>query len=256
MSENQGNIEKKIREWKVELTGDHEALQRLADSSFSSDWEVTSDENSFYIVGPRLGTGSDSHVVRNVAIGAIRGIRGVFRLRHHKSPQIEIGQLTWVCEDGTSGRHVMAGPVDLPMEFGEYSTTTYDSDGNAVTRTPWDEAREWELLSTQNEMVSVVLRIAEYGEIGWVALYMIYECIRFDCDRSQQDFERAVEDNGWVPRKELKRFRHTVNDFNSTGISGRHGPRRNESPPNPMSLAKARLLIEHLVKRWIQSKLT
>ena len=60
--------------------------------------------------------------------------------------------------------------------------------------------------------------------------------------------------DGWTTRKQITRFRHTVNGVNSVNAVGdeaRHGVEPITPPPNPMSLPEMQAFVTRFLEQWL-----
>jgi hypothetical protein len=82
----------------------------------------------------------------------------------------------------------------------------------------------------------------------WANLYKACEAVE-----DHAGGPSAMLKNGWCSRSAWERFRRTANHQEAIGRFSRHARSQSETPPNPMTLAEARLLAGELVKNWIES---
>ncbi len=83
---------------------------------------------------------------------------------------------------------------------------------------------------------------------AWANLYKACEVIEDHAGDS-----RAMLQNGWCSRSAWERFRRTANHQEAIGRFSRHARSQAEPPPDPMTIAEARLFAGELVKNWIES---
>ena len=73
-------------------------------------------------------------------------------------------------------------------------------------------------------------------------LYRVFEVIREDARSEDQMIE-----NGWTTRRQISRFRHTMNSVATLGAEARHGVEQTTPPTDPMPMSQAREFIRHLL---------
>jgi hypothetical protein len=98
----------------------------------------------------------------------------------------------------------------------------------------------------------VVLRaLTIYGELGdsWRGLSMVLDAIQQDAGG-----EDDLLDAGWAPRKDIKLFKQTANNYGAIGLDARHGYRGTPMRKKPISIVHARQLVRTLLTNWLASK--
>ena len=113
------------------------------------------------------------------------------------------------------------------------------------TKSPLDGMAESVDVAGTDAEVQRILHLRDTATLDWVALYRILEAIKASVD---------VVAQGWVPKNELKRFKHTANSVAAVGDEARHGTEPQRPPKQPMKIEEARTLIDSILTHWLTQR--
>lgn len=82
---------------------------------------------------------------------------------------------------------------------------------------------------------------------SWANLYKSFDAIR----EGVGGVERLTQ-LGWISTREIRRFRHTADNYHATGDEARHAKLSRRPPTNPMTLPEADALIRRLLEQWVE----
>jgi hypothetical protein len=162
-----------------------------------------------------------------------------------------------------NGIAILLDPKYAPIKLHSLSFSEGTSAGNLL-RTDWIPNKDETRLGAQREHLSfaqgslplavgnpavkVVLAAAALPRT-WASLYLIYEVIA-----ESVGGQHALDNLGFVTKKDLSDFRHAANNSRSLDEGMRHS--KTPQPGNLIPLDKAYFIINTLAIRWMQSLIT
>ena len=117
---------------------------------------------------------------------------------------------------------------------------------NSETR-PIHPAANLLLVAQEDESVAKLLRLQQYA-MDWTNLYRIYEIIKDDYGKKE------IISKKWAMDYEINAFTGSANNPNVSGDDSRHGIKKGERPRKTMGITKARILIAHITREWLNHK--
>jgi hypothetical protein len=224
--------------WSVTLSGDLTALRALVALGVG----VTEEGDAFVLRSPDLDALDDAGAVHQRAVERVEVFKGLSRIMagDTKPRAIDVGGLAR--EDG--GRR----DYFLVCGTGEYTIQGSRADLKGPGDPPTSQYPAWAALADRDGAVRQALRLFA-SEPSPVNLYRVFEVVRADAGG-----EDKIVQNGWTTKKQIGRFRHTMNSVAALGDEARHGVEPTTPPIDPMSISEARDFITHLLERWLASK--
>ncbi len=104
-------------------------------------------------------------------------------------------------------------------------------------------------IAQRDPAVADALRLLGTQGSAPVNLYRIFEIIRKDLGS-----EKRIIENGWASRKDLTRFKRSVNHPGAIGDDARHGVSSNSPPPDPMPPLEAESFLKSIFSNWLSHK--
>ena len=235
--------------WMVKLAGDTSDLGALGQSLAGSDINISHDGQDYFLTSDRFAPGDESADVRQKAEDIIAVLNGASRLALDATQPIRLGAVYRRREDGR--RDIFLFPEPLLIRFRAVSPTVKVShpDGTLEEFHPADPVKQWATLALSNDAVADVFRILAAGTLDWVSLYRIFEIIREDVG----DLD-SIASKGWPTLASMKLFKHTANSPAAVGRDARHGAQTTQPPTKPMTISKARALINSIIHAWLRAK--
>jgi len=228
--------------WEVQLTGDPTDLRMLTDAFTGGEVQVAQPGQECVLRSSQFELLDSAASVRECAIELVTALSGSARLVLGARQAIGVGAVYRVRPDGKRDITVLVGQA-LSHERALPITVVH---GTQIYR-PADPISMWLPLVAQDPVVAKALRLRDADDLDWVDLYRLYEVI-------ENDVGHLMHRLGWASRNELNRFARTANSVAAAGDKARHGVERNDPPPNPMSLAHARELIDRIMRAWLEWK--
>jgi hypothetical protein len=181
-----------------------------------------------------------------------------------------------------NGAYVSTEDFSGPMELDSFNVSGIDAEGNLTDRivnagtahlrirggTFTMQAEVWrngELVideeTEQQELIGAMATLLEKVKdsdhkkqaliiIGtkpptWTQLFVAFELV-------EDDVGGSMFDMGWISKDDANLFGWTLNNHETLGIDGRHGPKKGyKPPPKPMTHEEAVRLIKKLILAWI-----
>ena len=128
-----------------------------------------------------------------------------------------------------------SSPINY-MEVDQYLTNQFPIEGN--------ETSQLINLGLKPGLIRNLLLISGDG-MTYSNMYKILDEIKLFL-KGNEKIENIIN------AKELNRFTHTANNFETIGLDSRHGSTKNEKPKNPMGLTESQSLITLLVRLVIK----
>lgn len=241
-----------MAEWRIRLKGDKSGLRYLSAQLSPPGLNVIEAEGAYYLKDVDFNSLTDANDVYQKAVELIALIKGVVKLRFGGFCAIEVDYVTFINDEGkpcnnyflsaSPGQYRMVGmPAELTVTK---SNGTIDSSCNPSTDKRYIE------IARKDERVNRALCFFGSSEPQrWGVLYKVYEVIKEDLG-SEEKLIKTLGASG----TEISLFRRTANSFPAIGDAARHGHKKCEPPKKPMFLAKAELLVNDLLNKWLQSK--
>ena len=220
--------------WEVEIRGEPKVLQFLAARFTQEECRVSSLEGAFVLTSTLLDTTDSSEDVAERLPSIVAILNGLTRLCQIDTHPVELGVVWRLRSDGARDvivlpelTEVWLRPENPPEEDRRFL-------GRALSQALGDC------------LVRAALSVLAIERPSWSQLYLIHELMRQDPEG--RDVLQAKS-------KEVRRFTHTANCYESLGIHSRHVKMMGQGPPrNPMAWSRALLLQTQLVREWVSRK--
>lgn len=236
--------------WCVEVTGDRADLNILAESMSDSSTSITLEEDKFIL---RSNAFDDLEKARDVAGKAkdiLSTLSGAVRLKLGGHTSMAIGGIYRQRDSGGRDYFLMAEPGQIKLRVFPPTITVTSGDGTKEINRPADQVDRLLKLASNDDRVAKALRLRDDDDPGWVELYRIYEVVDSDVGRSK------IVANGWASTSDISLFKHTANSVTAAGDGARHGKETNTPPSNPMTLSRAKKLIDAVLEAWLADKIS
>lgn len=233
--------------WEAQLLGDPTDLRILSESFVGPDLTVAKSGDEYVLRAKAFESMESAGCVRCDAQELVTSLSGASRLQFGATNPISVGAVYLVHDDGTRDTTVFPGPVVVQIRALPVTVVTTGAGGVSDAHRPADQVRHWLAVATADPNVAKALRLRDGENLTWVDLYRILEVI-------DPDGGDRIAELGWATKNVLTLFRRTANSVTAAGDDARHGHQRTEPPTNPMTLSRARGLIDRILKSWLQSK--
>lgn len=233
--------------WEVQITGDTSDLRMLVESLETGDVQLGESEHGYVLRALEFESLDSAGAVRDLAIEIVTALSGSARLALGAHQSLNVGAVYRVHSDGKRDITLFAEPMVADLRFMPVTLVLTRADGTTEARKPADPISQWLPLAMRNPAVARALRLRNADELGWTDLYRLYEVIEGDVGSQMYQLS-------WVTRDEVERFKRTANSVAAAGDQARHGKERTAPPPKPMRLARARNLIDGLLRSWLAWK--
>ena len=229
--------------WEVLLTGDATDLRILADTLKDGEFQVTKDGQAYVFRSTRFASLDSAAAVRECAIELVTALSGSTRLELSARQGIGVGApVFWVRPDGKRDTTVLVSPA---VTY-ERAMPLIALNGATIHR-PADPIARWLPLVSHDPAVTKALRLRNADDLDWVDLSRLYEVI-------EHDVGSLIHQLGWASKNECSIFTGTANSVAAVGDKARHGADKHPPPSKTMSLAHARLLIDRILRAWLEWK--
>ena len=161
-----------------------------------------------------------------------------------------IGNVYRVRNNGGRDYFLMAEPGQIKLRVLPPTIVVTSSDGTKESNRPADQVDKLLKLAANDGRVAKALRLRDHDDLGWVELYRIYEVVDSDVGRSK------IVADGWASASDINLFKHTANSVTAAGDQARHGKETEKPPANPMTLRRAKKLIDSILKGWLADKVS
>jgi len=224
------------------------ALRQLSQLFQDGDVRVVERGGFYYLRADELESRADAADVRTLAVELLRRANGVARLASAGFAPVEVDHVELVTDVGARQHFLELSDTAVQMSA-TLEATVIRSDGSVEevsTDTDRVPAAAYLALAADQD-VARALRLIGQCEVSWTSLYHVYEIVLADVGG-------RIYDEGWATRTEIERFRRTANSPAALGEHARHGRETTEPPTDPMALEAARVLVEGLVRQWLDDK--
>ena len=238
--------------WELQLRGAEEDLEHLARY-------FTSGKQHVFNAGPAFGyliyaedfdKCASSAEVLAAGTEHLSVISGVLRLVRRSTVALHAGAVYWHRADGLRNTFLHVSPIENLVQFGEASVVVTDCRGNAVHGpNSLPQTRKIADLAQYDSAVAKAMRLMVVPDANvWTGLARLTEVIEEDAGGWP-----VMEKKGWIDGKRRDLFRRTANSEGAGDLS-RHGHKKFEQPPNPMTLDEAQTFVRDLIRLWIDAK--
>lgn len=231
--------------WRIAVVGHAADLQDASSMFNSEELRVSQTGDEYFLESSRFDLLTEADEVLAVGVDLLRIANGIAKTQ---SKAFEGLSLSYVIKDNPDGTQRIHNEFQvevrvLPGEEGMLS------DGTPISP---DLSTDVTRLVTSVNQEDVILRaLTIYGELGdsWRGLSMVLDAIQQDAGD-----ERDLLNAGWAPRKDIKLFKQTANNYGAVGLDARHGFSGTPMRKKPMSLGDARQLMRTLLNNWLASR--
>lgn len=232
------------RRWSVCLDGDDADLAELARLMNAPELNIVELDGSFLLESTGFEHLGEPRQVLDAAQPLLGVIRGIARLRtpllRPLTASAVIDHRGW-----TPITHKFVFPGTARLRIRAFAPTVVAGGAAVQNERPHSLGAE---LALDDQRVARALGL--FGEEPtWSSLYKVLDVLR-----EAVPGKAALENKGWVPTGEIRRFTWTANSFNALGPDARHALANNKAPPKPMLLDEAVALIGCLVEQWLVEK--
>ncbi len=229
--------------WRAVLKGDPEQLHMLAESFTNEPVIEKNDAGQFILHSACFGGIPDGRDVRTLAEELIGAVSSLARLQFGGSG-ISIERIE---HDGD----VFVSPESASIRMSGVPPTIVirrpDGSIESIGR-PADHIEKCLAIVCENEPMLDALRQLNTGDLGFVALYRVYEIVE-----EAIGGRSPLVNSGWISNAQVGLFKRTANSKAVLGDAARHGSDKESPPESPMSLSEARKLITGVVMSWIRT---
>jgi hypothetical protein len=197
-------------------------------------------EDKFYIEDPRIPDTADMGEAERSAEKIIAQLNGATQLLCPHFLGVRMESLIELLDNGT-GRGIVSYAMTV---HGSLAFPTIGAFLNGTTA-PINSILPH--LKSSKDVQEALFYLGAEGN-AWANLYKACEVVEDHASSAKVMFQ-----NGWCSRSEWERFRRTANHQEVIGRFSRHARSQAEPPPDPMTVAEARLFAGKLVKNWIDS---
>ncbi len=205
-------------------------LEFLANASGAT-WQVTRESDGYRLTSSGLDSIDDSRELHEQAKRVVEVISGIMSLQFGSEGTIGIAGVGRIEVDRPMSQFVFPDAIRMEMGAGAPPLTV------AFVRSSV-------LLGLTNDVFYKALRLYGSGDRSWSNLYPVFEIMQSSVGGALQE---------WASKSEIERFCRTANSPLVAGDEARHGDSQHAPPGKPMSKRGARLLIERLLHRWLES---
>ncbi|RIJ85304.1 hypothetical protein RSP822_17085 [Ralstonia solanacearum] len=239
--------------WQVQLEGDVGDLEFLAQNSLAGPCKVVRDGPQRYLYeSDSFQHCSASEEVLQRAVDELAVLSGILKLERNAREGLRPGAVYRPNANGGQDIFVhLRESVQARVEVGSLGVVVTDDTGEVITRPPpASRVASLSKLGSVDAAVAKVLRLlSDRDAMSWVGLYRIYEVIEDDVGG-----QHKLENRGWGPKEDLKRFKHSANSVQVGGDNSRHGKEPQAPPKNPMTLADAERYVKLMLNAWLAHK--
>ena len=229
-------IDKSMTKWFVELIGNPKDLQFIAVYLNSSELNIFNEKNSYYLESNKFDPIESSTDIKAIADNLIDILNGAAILYYPRFQRVTYRQIHRVNDDGKRqifGFLTAQGPTTMYYGFS-------DDD---------DTLSEWLEIGQKDDAVARAFTLYGALEHNWKNLYMVLDVIQEDLDREKNQTKQK-----WLEANKIKLFKRTANSYGAVGKEARHGKTSFKRPKKPMDIRDAQILLDSLLKEWIQHK--
>jgi hypothetical protein len=235
-------------EWRVTLSGEDSDLEELSKSFHSDNLKIWKDKDNYILSSSDFNGIAEAKIILKKSEEILAFINAGSKTIQDLQKPIDVSGVESLDENDRSTQHIFPESIPLVSKMGR---STVLIDGKVEETRIYEELPNFVLLAMQDRNVAAVLNYLNTGSTEIATLYKIYEIIRTNVGG-----DKSMRDNGWASMSQFKSFRTTANSPSAMGYKARHGVWSEQKLKNPMSLSEAESLILHLVKCWLNSKIT
>ncbi len=235
-------------EWRVTLSGEDSDLEELSKSFNSENLKIWKDEVNYILGSSDFSGVAEADIVLKKSEEILTSINAASKVIQSLQKPIEVSGIESLNESGKSTQYIFPESAASVVGMGR---PTVLIDGKVEETCIYEELPNIVILARRDRDVASVLNYLSIRNNEMANLYKIYEIIRANVGG-----DKSMRDNGWASMSQFKSFRTTANSPSAMGYRARHGVWSEQKPKNPMSLNEAESLILHLVKCWLNSKIT
>lgn len=232
-------------EWRVELSGDEDALEFMAERTELSEVRVIHDGDGWLLRWPALDELDNIDDVRREVSRAVSTLAGLTSLQLDPLPS-----LTADISDATANTVSASRGAVLFAKYPPYAASE-----NAVTRLLSQDMlhRLLELRMGDNRVEATFAFLCADAS-GFRELYCVYDLVEEDLG-GERSALKTIRDSGWAEPREVKRFKRTAGNFKTCGVDARHGKLNWPRVSDPISHYDAHCLVRGIVANWLLWKI-
>ncbi|WP_243321297.1 hypothetical protein [Geothrix sp. SG200] len=231
-----------MAQWFVEILGDAFDLEEFPSNFRSGECVVVEQEGRTYLTGSAFQGIEDAALVRERAGHFLELQFGALRLLQSNLKRPQLGHVKRVHEDGRADAFVFPEGAQLRMKGSSLISTTV---GGQAVPPGISVADSMVHGATANPHLERALRLWADPQRGWPQLYGVLEEVEYAIGQT-------VDKKGWASASQRGRFKQTANSAEAAGLKARHGLRRIEPPPMPMTIFEGTEFIHALLMRALQ----
>jgi hypothetical protein len=231
--------------WFVRLVGHTFDLERLAQVFPAGNLAVGCEEGEFrlrYEPFERITDPAAARAEYTRLVGQINAL--AFIEWGDDYAPVNVGGLGEVVPGGSVRRY---GSAQSTTRTGGSATgQVIGADGEIVSPRP-SSLTVRVALARADADVADALYFLQRRDPTWGELYKALEIIEADGDGE-------ITARGWASNNERTRFTRSANHQATAGHDARHARLRTEPPPNPLTLAEARLFMRRILQAWLAGR--
>lgn len=196
--------------------------------------------DAFYIEDPRITDSAHMADADRLAESIIAELNGVTRLLCPHFQGVRKESMIELLDNGT-------GLGIASCEVAVHGTSDFPAIATFLTGKGAPINSILPRLKSNKNVQEAIYYLGAEGN-AWANLYKACEIV--------EDYaggEKAIFQSRWCSRAAWERFRRTANHQEAIGRFSRHARSQAAPPPDPMTVAEARLFAGELVKNWIES---
>ncbi len=197
-------------------------------------------EENFYVEDPRIPDQAEMGKAHDLAETCIAQLNGATRILCPHFNQVRIESIVELLPNGT-GRGIVSYSVRV------HGRSTLPAIEAFLTGKSAPIASILPSLKANKDVQEALYYLGAEGNV-WSNLYKASEVVEEHVGGG-----KAVVEKGLCSRSAWERFRRTANHQEAIGRFSRHARSQAKPPPDPMTDSEARLFLDALVKRWIDS---
>jgi hypothetical protein len=232
--------------WSIQLSGDKFDLEDFPKWFPTPDLQVVERPDGYYLKSELFEAIEDADQVRASAQELLERLVGAAKVYSPSLGPVGLSAVVRQEEDGRRHAYVyLSGAIKTRSKTSAAQLTVNGKE--EISQVP--RIALWAPIAKDDEKVRQALRLWVKGSENWAELYKVLEIIL-------SEVGGAIYSNGWVPSKEVKRFKHTADSAEALGDQARHAKKDRLPPRKPMTIQEAKRLIKGLLERWIDSKIS
>jgi hypothetical protein len=232
--------------WVVKLSGNTSDLSTLAQCSDGSTTRILQEEQNYSLRSDEFLVGDDAETVFMKASGIVEVLKGATILLLGAVCSIRVASVEFLHEDGKRDITLFAETIKLRLSASAVTMKVTRNDGKNEAWHPVIPVDRLVHLASQNKAVALVFRLLADKPLDWINLYRILEIVESDVGGLC-----VIDKKKWASEKTIKRFKHTANSPEASGLEARHGSQTTQPPKNPMKISDAQSLVKSIVQAWL-----